>query len=330
MLQTQRKRKRRHHIVPRFYLRGWADNRGRVLVVSRRDPSDRRLVRVEQAAVQTDFYTVEDASGERHDDVEEGLSRIEERAAEIIRRLRSLSPFGHILDPESRQDLALFMALQKLRGRDFRHSYQAMADATMKIWAAHLTPENIRAILEEEGEEPTDDDVAEHLRSIQDFEDYRVEPHPNESIRTMLTVGMNMAQVLFASKSWHVLKLPEPCLVTSDAPMTLWARQRPRWGGIGILTADEVRFPINPSTLLVMLPGLDKDGVGFLPRSAGDDANRLTVASSYEWVFVHPSLEPVLDAIEQWGDPPPVMSIQSDAGANLPESVRRPPYRGGR
>ncbi|MET8197417.1 DUF4238 domain-containing protein [Micromonospora sp. NPDC005222] len=78
------KLRRRHHIVPRFYLQRFADQRGllRRIVL----PGDvRHSVSVTDATVAKDFYLVEEEDGSRSDRVEELLGDVETEAAEAFR-----------------------------------------------------------------------------------------------------------------------------------------------------------------------------------------------------------------------------------------------------
>jgi Protein of unknown function (DUF4238) len=53
---------------------------------------------------------------------------------------------------------------------------------------------------------------------------------------------------------WTVYKYDDPILLSSDCPVLKWRRPsaEPQHGGIGIDTADEIRFPLSPNALLVM------------------------------------------------------------------------------
>lgn len=54
--------------------------------------------------------------------------------------------------------------------------------------------------------------------------------------------------------NWTVHKFRGAPLISSDSPVHSWRRptQDPEPRGVGIETADEVRFPLSPSALLVM------------------------------------------------------------------------------
>jgi hypothetical protein len=56
------------------------------------------------------------------------------------------------------------------------------------------------------------------------------------------------------ARSWTVRKFGNPVLMTNGCPVHVWRRpaEGPQLGGIGIANADEVRFPLSPSALLVM------------------------------------------------------------------------------
>ena len=105
---------KRHHTVPQFYLRGFADGE-RIATV--RMPGDQPFVQsVRKAASEMNFYSI--AGHEDGPDVfEKLLSSIEGEASRV---------FGHIadgtwpLEQEDRWTLAHFIALQAVRGPEQR------------------------------------------------------------------------------------------------------------------------------------------------------------------------------------------------------------------
>lgn len=78
-------RAKRHHTVPKFYLRRFADEGGTIERIGK-TTSDRQLIPVKRATVEVDFYTVETDDGPS-DIIEQHLSKIESLAASALRRL---------------------------------------------------------------------------------------------------------------------------------------------------------------------------------------------------------------------------------------------------
>ena len=74
---------RRHHRVPEFYLQRFGDDAEQIRVAAR----DRRTAyttSVTRAATERDYYTVETTTGERSQDVERLLARIETHGATAL------------------------------------------------------------------------------------------------------------------------------------------------------------------------------------------------------------------------------------------------------
>jgi len=77
---------RRHHTVPQFHLRRFADEQGQLTRVEL--PGFKRVrVSVRNATVEKDFYARELADGSWTASAEERLAEIETRAADAVRDL---------------------------------------------------------------------------------------------------------------------------------------------------------------------------------------------------------------------------------------------------
>jgi hypothetical protein len=111
---------RRHHLLPRFYLRSFADERERLTVVPRAGesgPQTTYTATIENIIVERDFYAIRDNEGERSQVVEEALGRLEGAAATA---LRVLLDDGLVLSDQLRAAWSEFMATSGSFYRDFR------------------------------------------------------------------------------------------------------------------------------------------------------------------------------------------------------------------
>jgi hypothetical protein len=123
---------KRHHFVPKFCLRRFADHKRRVRMYRRGTKESPRLASINNAAVESGFYTIEEKSGERTAKVEQLLSMIEGLAQEAIVRIASgqFPPTS-----EDRTNLSIFMAFQILRTPEHRRGYEVMVDKSQKdLW----------------------------------------------------------------------------------------------------------------------------------------------------------------------------------------------------
>ena len=133
-----------HHIVPRFYLRRFADERDQITVVSR-ITGQRRDAPVDKAHRQKDFYTFVNTDGESDGRVEQLLGLVEGQAATALRN--TFHPVFGRWPPmgEHRLELIQFVAFQSLRGRRQRRQMEMIADPgacprSGSRWKVRATP----------------------------------------------------------------------------------------------------------------------------------------------------------------------------------------------
>jgi Protein of unknown function (DUF4238) len=106
------------HIVPRFYLQGWAVN-GKIgveQVIERK----RLELAVENVGTRSRFYRRERPGGVDINDIEWTLGEIESAAAPVLRGLDGLWP----LDREAKLRLAVLFAFQHLRTPRWKEEYE--------------------------------------------------------------------------------------------------------------------------------------------------------------------------------------------------------------
>ncbi len=106
---------RKHHVVPRFLLKRWANTSGQVQVFSRAD-NGVSVRSIADVAVK-DFYTFVDVDGHSNSSYEDLLAKIEESAANCIALLTSPFRSRDIeLTTQQRSALDTFVAFQLVRG----------------------------------------------------------------------------------------------------------------------------------------------------------------------------------------------------------------------
>lgn len=109
---------KRHHVVPQFYLRGFADGEKLTTV---RLPGDQRFTQVvRKAASETNFYALEGHEG-GEDAFEKALASVEGETAGVFDSVvRGVWP----LPSDDRTALAYFVALQAVRGPEQRRNME--------------------------------------------------------------------------------------------------------------------------------------------------------------------------------------------------------------
>jgi len=156
------------------------------------------------------FYTYTDDQGERHQDVERFLARIEGDAARVFTREIALRLR---LPHRERWDLALFVGFLAVRTVAYRQALDTRHNA--------LTPQDRESIL---SLTPPDE-----LRLVSDLLDSAT-PGRNLHLHRMLVVGLQIARVAF-KKRWRFLHTGnDRPFHTSDSPFAADRRRRHGWG----------------------------------------------------------------------------------------------------
>ena len=156
-----RRRRRRNHLVPDFYLKRFADEAGRIAVFPLDSSRSPFVTGTAGVAVEIDFYTIETPEGPS-DELESIISDdIEGPAAEAMRQLRQEDwPPTY----EVRAAMAHFLTLQLLRGRRFRDLVENVSETTARQILELLgsNPEGLRrSYLQAMGEEPSGETLTE-------------------------------------------------------------------------------------------------------------------------------------------------------------------------
>jgi hypothetical protein len=257
---VSQKPSRRHHLLPQFYMRAFADERQQATVRERETGRD-FTTHTKNIFVETDYYTVTSEEAENDHGLIEGLyAKVEGVAAPIFEALRR---DNFPLSDQDRSEFASFMALQITRGRLFRdfmeRATEQMGKAMLRT-AAEAPPgywERKHAEWEAnpEGPEPPPTMTERERRTMREGTGFDIRPSREHVVEMSFASLEEMTFVLFAM-NWRLVSFREPCLFTSEHPISYWREPSPadRMMGIGPATADEVRFPLSPTRALVLVP----------------------------------------------------------------------------
>lgn len=241
---------RRHHLLPAFYLDRWADSdRVRVTDLLRNRNAYETAPR--NAALETDFYRLQEANGISPVYWEAWLSEVEGHAATAFREIDA----ERKLSEESQEWLCLFLATQMMRGRKARRGHRA-------LFAAELA--QVRAA-------NGDESLAEELRkgSIFNFTDAddvptimaevdRVLADPEllpitreNDLEALATLATHAAGLL--TTRHLALYRTRRALITSDEPVVELheSMARPALHG-GVWGTPIFAFPIDPHSVLAL------------------------------------------------------------------------------
>lgn len=300
MEATSRPVARRHHTVPRFYLRGFAEN-DRIATV--RLPGDRRFLQsVNDASVSKDFYAVE-SHEDGEDVIEKALSKVEGITAEVF---RSITNGTWPLSYDDRMVLGYFISLQATRVPAQRRTMDHIARQMLRLQVGAGGKAGLRQQLTEQGGEVTD-------KLVETLWDQAVQPEGPPIQRPKVEHISQMLQLAEAilkyvvGRPWVLVRFNRRSLITSDAPVGLIRDPNDQpWQGAGYATAWGITFPLtrrtgllmaNPGPLMEMQVPVEQAHQGLTDRAESGTTelerffNQHTVANASVWLFHHPDDE---------------------------------------
>jgi hypothetical protein len=245
-------RPKRHHFVPRSYLARFSQD-GRVLV-RWRGRSGLIKTGVQNVAVESGFYEVEQPSGEKSVAVEALLSKMEGSAATVLRSIDEAAALPDAGTHE-REMLAVFLAVQLTRTPEQRDRVLFPKHVADSAGGREIDAVVVAEYLERVhlGFPP---DAAE-VRAALDFVQIALRDPSfltkEYAIQLMLN-GVDQFVPVLLDLGWALEIARKPQLLTSDLPLVIWRKpsRRDRYEGVGIANAEEIRFPLDPGKQLVL------------------------------------------------------------------------------
>ncbi|MGE6759488.1 DUF4238 domain-containing protein [Corallococcus interemptor] len=294
----------KHHYVPQFYLKRFADGKGQLRVVERKPPCRKYISNVKDVAAERLFYRLETAEGDSLQ-LEKTLSEIEGDCRGAISDLleNSFPPAAHV-----REAVGFFIALQWLRGRDQRDTFSGVFEKLAKHVVKFIPEQKVIKPLENElGRPLTAVETEEAVERIARAGVEHLRLTHNELVLSLLKMTPGL-QRLACARVWQLIKFDVDCLLTSDSPVVTWVHPRNRGGAYsvgGFGMCDEIRIPLDMRTALVLAHEAPK---GEVVLQGGEmhakELNRSVAANAYLKVFHGVDIDP-LKGIEL---PPPFES----------------------
>jgi hypothetical protein len=168
-----------------------------------------------------------------------------------------------------------------------------------------ITPERAAAFLREQGKSDSPADAQAFLDSALGENGPTLVMSQPHAVREALRHGIDVVQPLVYSRAWHVLRFPEPALLTSDAPVAVWSPPAADGLPVGIANAAETYLPIDRQIALVVTDQYVDNAPDQVIDDPGSERavrlNTAVAANAHRWVFHHPHDNP-LDGIAL---PPP-------------------------
>lgn len=285
-------RSRRHHTVPRFHLKGFANEKNQLAQVDV-TTGRRALVSVNDASVVNDFYNVLLDDGSHSDEWETWLAQIEGAAAPAIRR--AIDSLIWWPNAQERHDIATWAAAQFLRGtghRRFQERHKALA-MSMQVGMGGI--EYLRHVMQNGiGRPITDEEVETVWADITGSEavwTVTAREHVYSLGRTIDT-----ATRLLHDRGWHRVQFSRLNLAINDTPLALVRDENHlEFMGVGLSNAGFVTVALNRNTMLWMSAIGDKDFD--MPPSVklAKVHNESVLFNADRFVYFHPDDDPLPD-----------------------------------
>jgi hypothetical protein len=272
---------KRPHFIPLSYLRAWAGE-GDQVAVRRRSGPNVFTPNIINIAVDSGIYGRGDAGRDR----ERMFGRLE---AEWPRLRKALISRGGALDEDDRSTISLFSATQLSRTRERvaqAEFLQAFADFSDR---RPVTQEDVRTFLVEchLRFEPSDAEV----KGAWIFASFALndgKPQSKDEVMAMLLhIAVDEIRPRLAMMSgWTVEHCRKAVLLTSDRPVMCWRPRslRDSYQGIGVETAEEIRWPLTPQDLLVMRPRARDGGLEQVSTQRFERVNAGVASQCHEFI----------------------------------------------
>lgn len=229
--------KKRHHYIPKAYLKSFCDETGKVLVYRTEDPSKAIPLSPDNVALRRYYYSQPTPEGGiEHNAPEDVFSKIEEKWPGIVHRLHRREDVH-----DSLGDIFQFIALQHVRVPASRDAAERMLSEAMKA--------EVR-ILDAAGQLPPKpagfEDILDHI-------EVAIDPH--QSIHAMVHMLRGFGQVFDQMGFAALHNRTDVTFITSDNPVVWFDPSVPdadlqpyvlQPGGPVMLL-----FPVSPSLVIV-------------------------------------------------------------------------------
>ncbi|MEV6388540.1 DUF4238 domain-containing protein [Nocardia xishanensis] len=251
---------RRHHTVPRFYLAGFANSANR-LGVARLEIQKKFVQTIDNVSVNNNFYIIEDAE-EGPDSFEKALSEIEKDASRVWNKI--LNDGVWPLEPDDREVLGTFIALQHVRGPNRRRHLSQLNWTINRLQIGAVGRAGlVDWFASEQGIDITESDADDIWAT------FSASSEPTIEASSILHINRIMDDVpetlrFFLARPWALIRFERKTLLTCDTPVSLVPRpDTPSYMGTGLLNAFAITLPLSRHVGLVMtdLKPLVENGV---------------------------------------------------------------------
>lgn len=294
---------KRHHTVPKFYLRGFADENERIATVPL--SGQKTFTRsITKTATENHFYSLP-GHPDGDDAFEKALSELEGATARIIEEIkRGIWP----LSPADRCTLGEFIAIQVARSPVQRRNSEQLAADIARMEIGLGGKENVKGWAKRKwGRDLTDEEVEQVWEQATQPDGPPITLARPDLIEHMVKVAGDLTKYI-VGRPWLLLRFDRRSLITSDDPVGLVRHPEDEdaaWMGTGFMTAWGITFPLTRKLGLVAsdpMVAADFVPVEVLHAGKGDHAelgttayekliNQHTADGASLWLYRHPDDE---------------------------------------
>lgn len=288
--------KRNNHTVPKFYLRGFANESKELRRTPLAEPHRAGNVSISNATVLRDFYLLQQADGTLSDGAENVFEQIESEAARGFRSL--IKDHEWPVRTITRGRIATWVALQHLRGPAARSVMGETVDIFVKMQIMVGGREALREVLNEgQATKATEVEVDAAWTKYSDTDSFQVQASPEEHIKFIRDQIKATTYEMFM-RPWLVVDFENTALATCDHPVVLVPEaDADNYLGPGFGMEGGIFIPLSRRVGLLLGEIQPARGEGKLgPMDARFDGtgdlvnafNSLVIGNAREAVFTHP------------------------------------------
>ena len=291
---TVGKRTRRQHVVSAFYLRGFANEGGRLFRTPLTGDAP-HPVAVTDATVRNDFYTITGPAGEPSDVFERFFAQLEGDAVPGLKSLTAPEPRFPV--GEIRASLSMWIALQYLRSEGVRSSGAELRAAEVQITVGFSGKQRLRELIESrEGVTISDARLDAEWADLTQPGGTRIEADVRDHIASIMDMLPSVSNLIHHSP-WMLLRFAKKSLVTSDHPVFLIRSIDAKpWEGVGLATAFGYGIALDRHTgVIIVTSGVEGGAPDHaVPPSAfyAKLFNQRVVRNARKALYHHPEDDP--------------------------------------
>lgn len=246
---------KRHHYLPQFYLKEFADPSDKVWLYDR-ETGKLWHTHVKDVCVETHYYSITKPDGSKDPSLEKIFSGMESKAKNVIDKLNKNEP----ITEEEKAELAMFIAFQFVRVPGFEHEINDNAEKIMKKMAevAFCSEERAKIMLSKHKETNAKEHVEVTPKELVEFvkkDGYNIVFNREFSLAMSVKLSREFYD-LFMQMNWVFLMAPkDKAFVTSDNPFMLLPPKNYKPGiyGVGLITEGAKKIiPLSSRVCLYM------------------------------------------------------------------------------